>query len=924
VEALAGSRRVAVGGPRQRLILATLVLGVNRTVSTSDLAEVVWGDDPPTTARRQVANAVWQLRRALERHGGATLIHGESDGYRLEADPGLVDLVVFENGVARGRRLAAAGQIAKAARELRRAMSLWRGPALAGLTGDALERQAARLEELRLTALEDCLEYELAGGGCGDGIAELSDLAARHPLRERLASALMLALYRGGRQAEALATYHRVAAALAEELGVDPGPELQERFQAILRRDPRIESTAGPAALGVRPAQLPPDVFGFVGREDELRGLATMMAAHRAQPTAVVIAALSGPAGVGKSALAVHFAHRVADRFPGGQLHLNLRGFDPGEAAVRPEQALRAFLDALGVPSNQQPSDLDAQIGLYRSLVATAPMLVVLDNARDVEQVRPLLPGAPNGLVIVTSRNQLTGLVAIEGAHGLALDVLTAAEARDLLGRRLGPGRVVAEPQAVGEIIAHCAHLPLALAVAAGRVALRPELTLAAVADELRDRHARLDAFADSDATIDVRAVLSWSYRTLGADPARMFRLLGLHPGPDIGIEAAASLAGVTRPRVAPLLAALAEGNLITEHSPGRFTFHDLLRSYARELAHDLDPADARQAATRRVLDHYLHTANGADRLILPDKDRLELDLAAAGVMPESFTTADEAVAWFATEHPVLRGCLPLAEDAGLNTHTWQLAWVLADFYQWGGHWNDWVVAQEAAVVAAQRLDHRPRLAQARRVLARAYNRSNRFDEARTQFGLALEEFRAIGDKLGEARVHLGYCTMTEVQGGDYRDALDHAWQATRLYRAVDNKPGEAGGLNAVGWFHARLGEYERALDHCQQALRLHRESGDRLAQADTLDSIGFAYHRLGQHQRAIVCYRQALELYGDLGERYTRGIFLHHLGDAHHAAGEVDAAREAWDRCLEIFDALGHPDAAEVRAKLKQHAPRT
>jgi NB-ARC domain/Bacterial transcriptional activator domain len=444
----------------------------------------------------------------------------------------------------------------------------------------------------------------------------------------------MRALHVAGRSAEALERYAATRQLLAEELGTDPGPQLQRLHQSILRGDvltPSATTTRAP----VVPAQLPFGVAGFTGRIDQLARLDTLLRELAHGPTAVVISAVSGTAGVGKTALAVHWAHRVADRFPDGQLYVNLRGFDAGGQVMDPAEAVRRFLDALGVPAERIPVDLDAQAALYRSLLAGRRMLVVLDNARTTAQVRPLLPGARTCLVLVTSRNQLSGLVAADGAHPIILDLLTLDEAWELLARRLGSDRTTAEPDAVAEIITACARLPLALAIVGARAATHPHLPLHTLAGELRDSGDRLGTLTTDDPTTDVRAVFSWSYHALTPDAARLFRLLGLHPGPDISIAATASLAALSLPQVRVLLAELAGANLLVERTPNRYSLHDLLRAYAGDLAHTHDSDQQRHATTHRMLDHYLHTAHTAARQLYPARDPLPITPPQPDVVPE-------------------------------------------------------------------------------------------------------------------------------------------------------------------------------------------------------------------------------------------------------------------------------------------------
>jgi tetratricopeptide (TPR) repeat protein/transcriptional regulator with XRE-family HTH domain len=675
-------------------------------------------------------------------------------------------------------------------------------------------------------------------------------------------------------------------------------------------------AAATPRAL-TTPAQLPTDVAGFAGRISALRQLDALLDADAGQPTAVVVTAIAGTAGVGKTSLAVHWAHRVAGRFPDGQLYINLRGFDPSGTVMAPAEAIRRFLDALAVPPQRIPADPGAQADLYRTLLADKRMLVVLDNARDPEQVRPLLPGAPGCLVLVTSRNRLTGLIAAEGAHPLPLDLLTVGEARDLLTRRLGPTRVTAEPDAIDELITRCARLPLAMAIVAATAATHPHLPLAALAGQLRDSRDRLDALSTGDTpATDVRAVFSWSYQALTENAARLFRLLGLHPGPDISTAAAASLAAHPIDRVRPLLNELAHAHLISEHTPGRYTLHDLLRAYAAELAHRIDPDQQRQAASHRTLDHYLHTAHTAVLLLSPTRDPLVLPPPQLGATPEHPATHDQAMAWFTAEHAVLLAAAEHAAAKGFDTHTWQLAWTLYDFLDRRGLWHDWAAIGRVGVAAAGRLANPTAQALTHRILARAYNRLGCLDDAHTQLSRALDLFGRAGDLTGQAHTHHTLANVRERQGR-YAEALDHARQALDLFGRAGDRAGQASALNGVGWHHALLGDHQQALSCCQQALTLLQESGDRRGQAATWDSLGYAHHHLGHHDDAATCFQHALDLVRDLGDRSNEAGVLTRLGDTHHAAGDPIAAGTAWQQALDIFDQLDHPDADQVRTKL-------
>jgi tetratricopeptide (TPR) repeat protein len=682
----------------------------------------------------------------------------------------------------------------------------------------------------------------------------------------------------------------------------------------IVRRTP---ARAGPQR--VVPRQLPAAVRHFAGRSDELARLSAAMDRAADATGTVVVTAVGGTAGIGKTAMAVHWAHQVAESFTDGQLYANLRGFDPTGSIMTPSEAVRNFLDAFQVPADQIPVSLDAQAALYRSLVAGRRILIVLDNALDADQVRALLPGSSGCLVVVTSRHRLSSLVAVEGAHQVTLDLLSTADARALLAGRIGRDRVAAEPRAVDEIVARCARLPLALSIVAARATAHPSFSLAALAAQLREAQGGLDAFDGDDPAIDLRSVLSWSYELLKADVARLFRLVALHAGPDITAPAAASLAAIPLQQARRRLVALARAHLVDEHLPGRFTFHDLLRAYATELAERLDTETERRAAVRRVLEHYVHTGYTAALLLDPHRDVIAIDPPAPDVVPEHLDGPRQATEWFTAEHAVLVAAIRLAACAGFETHAWQLPWTARHHFKLHGHWHDWVTMQTIGLAVAERLGDPAAEAHAARGLAGAYAQVGRYDEAEARNQRALDLFGALDDRPSLGHAHLG---MSWIHGRQHRytEALRHAEQALADYRAAGHLAGQAKALNTVGWYQAFLGEHERALACCREALALQQRIGDRFGEPFTLDSVGYAHHRLGRHRDAIACYHRAVELFREIDDQFYTADTLVHLGDAYEAAGEVDASRTALERALAILDRLQHPDAGKVRARLERH----
>ncbi|MEV4641209.1 BTAD domain-containing putative transcriptional regulator [Actinoplanes sp. NPDC049548] len=937
LQAWQGDTCLVLGPVQQRVVLSVLALHANRPLRREQLIEAVWGDAAPAYAVNLVHKYISGLRRAFEpvRSAGAPsrLLAWTDVGYRFSLPPGCLDLEVFDREIARARSARAAGELPEAAQAVHAALQLWRGPAFDGLTSPLLDVERERLGERRISVLEERIEIDLAMGNDQDLVAELQRLVAEYPLRERLRGSLMTALYRSGRQGEALAAFHAVARYLKEELGVDPSADLQDLYQRILANDPALAGVVPPARLSSEPAgvasapaltvpaQLPYAIPHFVGRDAELRRLDELVVQDDAD--GMVIAAVTGTAGVGKTSLAVHWAHRIRSRFPDGQLYVDLRGFDPNLSAVEPSEALRGFLDALGVPARRVPPTLEQQAALYRSLLAGRRVMVVLDNARDTDQVMPLLPGSAGCLVLVTSRSRLSGLVAA-GAVAVPVDLLTADEGRQMLRGRIGPSRVEAEPEAVDDLIAVSARLPLALAIVAARAAARPRFSLAALAGDLGQARGGLDAFVGEDEATDARAVLSWSYHLLTEPAARLFRLLGLHPGPDISVAAAASLAGVPVPEARRLLAALCGAHLLDEVTPGRFGFHDLLRAYAAEQARAPGAGTERETALTRMFDHYLHTAHAADRVLYPYRVPLDVGEPDAAVTPTEIPDAERAMAWFVAEHPNLLAAITLATSAGRDSTAYGLAWTMTAFLNYQGHWHDWAATMEAALQAARRLGDLGGQAQAHRLLNLAYLQLGRLDEAGAHARRALKVFAELGDLPGQARIHLNFGRVLERQC-HFQQALDQARKALELFRLAGDPPGEADALNWVGWYHSQLGYHEQALEYCHQSLVVHQGSGDWPGRADTWDSLGYAHHHLGHHDEAISCYEQALALWHDLGDRYQVAMTLLRLGDTHRAAGDQVAARDAWLRAMRIFDGFGHPEAATIRSKLDllAHGPR-
>ncbi|GAB3878378.1 hypothetical protein GCM10029964_028950 [Kibdelosporangium lantanae] len=766
----------------------------------------------------------------------------------------------------------------------------------------------------------DLTDIRLRLGQHATLLAELSDRTGRHPLDERLAGQYLLALYRSGRQADALARYEQLRRDLAEELGVDPSPPLRQLHQRILDAAPdlAVPTTATrPAALPV-PRQLPAPPRLFTGRTAELARLDAILGEQGDTTGTVMISAIGGTGGIGKTWLALHWAHTHLDRFPDGQLHVNLRGFDPAGQPVPLVTAVRGFLDSLGVDPAVIPVDPDAQVALYRSLVAGKRMLIVLDNARDTEQVRPLLPGSPTCTVLVTSRRHLGGLVTAHSAHHIDLDVLTEREARYLLTRHVGDDRAAAEPDAVDQLVACCAGLPLALGIVAARATRHPEFPLAVLAGELRDQAGRLDALDPGDPQSTLRAVLSWSLHALSEAAGVAFGLLSLAPGPDIGVPAAACLLARSHSTTRALLNELENACLVQQHAPGRYRMHDLVRLYATEHATERHDPTARDTALRRVLDFYLHTAHAADLLMDSRRPAVRLDTPAAGTSTHELRDMSAAMAWFEVEHPNLLAAQLVAADHAWQPPVWQLAWVLADFHARRGHRQHDLSVWRAAVDAAAHLpDHTARV-RAHRYLGRAYTELDCPKDASRHLHQALTLAARHHDTTEQALAHHQLARAWE-RREDNRRALEHATRALELCRTLGQPVWEANALNGVGWHAARLGDYDTARAHCQAALALHRQHHNVNGEADTLDSLGYIDHHTGRHHQAIDQYRQALALFRRLGNTYESAATLDRLGHPHVALGQHEQARAVWQEAVELYGTHGRDtDAAQVRYQLE------
>lgn len=912
--------QLALGTPMQVRLLAVLMSQPGTGWSIDQLVDELWQGRPPKTAAGNVKTYVWALRRALRSPGlpDPAILAGPT-GYHLALDGLTVDSVAFDDLAQRGYSALRQGHLAAAQESFEAALALWRGDPFAGLPGwGVLLSVRTRLQEQRSSLAEEVADLQLRAGRHHELIEPLRGQVDADPLRERPWGQLMVALARAGRRADALATYRRLRQLLAEELGVEPGPDLQHLHTRILRADrelfasdPRPPERCPPRVV---PRQLPAGPALFTGRAVELARLTTLLLGDPGSAGTVVI---TGTGGVGKSWLALRWAHDNLRHFPDGQLHVDLGGFGTATQEASPSAVVvRSLLPALGVKTLEIPAEPAAQFALYRSLTADRRLLVLLDNARDAEQVRPLLPGSTRCGVLVTSRHTLPGLVAADGAQPLALDLPSDDEARQLLVRRLGAQRAAAQPAAVDELIRRTARLPLALSIVAARAAARPRFPLQAIADDLAASRGGLAALATDDAATDVRTVLSWSYRLLSADAARLFRQISLHPAADVSAAAAASLAGAPPHLIRPALDELTRANLLAEESPNRFRCHDLLRAYGEELTHALDrPAD-RRAVRGRVLDHYLCIARAAARLVDSGWQPLDPPPLPADTSPSAFADHRAALAWFTIEQPVLLAAVDDAVAHRFDAHAGQLAQALTPLLGRLSQWHDLAAVQAIAVTVAHRRGDPRAEALAHRDLALAHIQHRRLGAARHHLRRAMARYDQAGDRPGQASVHLHLAWLSDIEG-DAGAALRHAREALALASRTDDRLGEAAALNALGWSHAQLNEHARAITYCERALALYEEAEDRLGAAHTWDSLGFAYHGLGKHPTAADCYRRALALYSDVQDPCGKADTLVRLGDTHQAVGDHDTSVDLWRQALAILDRVGHPQAAVLSERL-------
>lgn len=881
---------VEAGSARQLCVLAVLVTEANRPVAADELLDAVWGEHLPANPRRTMHGYLSRLRKLLAPEVAITRSTG---GYALRTRPESVDVSRFRVLAVTARAQA---DDAGALTLLDRALALWRDEPFANLDAPRLNDLRVTLEEEHRGALLDRDDIRLRLGRHRELLTELPARVAAHPHDERLAGQLMLALYRAGGQAAALDHYHRFRLRL-KEVSAKPGRTLRELHQRMLRGDPDLDV---PEANHHAPRQLLPPPSGFVGRVGELRALTRMFRSQGQHTGTVVISAIGGVGGIGKTTLALRWAHEHADMFPDGQLYLDLQGFGPSGAPLTTTAACRELLSALGVPPAAVPAALDAQTALYRSVLKDKRILVVLDNAVDAAQVLPLLPGDPAPTVLVTSRRQLTGLVVAHGARSLSLDMLDEQAARELLTEQVGPARCSAEPDAVEALLRRCGGLPLALRIVAARAA-RSGVPLTELAAEL----------GADDTAENATAVFSWTYRGLAGDTAWMFRMLGLAVGIGITVHAAASVAGVSVARTRRLLRELSAAHLAQEGPAGRYHMHDLVRQYAANLALKEESPPERSAAERRLVAHYLHTAHAADRQLYVHRPPIVLDPPEIGAVVQRLKDRAAALTWFDDNHGCLLAAQRLAEERGWDDSVWRLAWATTVFHWRRGQIHDHMTMWQAGLAAAQRLRDPVALGHGYRLVGHALGQAGRRAEADTHLRRALTLGEQTSDDFGQAHTEQLLAWLCD-KSERHEEALRHAIRALRLAERLGNPVWTAIALDAVGWQNAQLGRHHVARVYSRHALVAHRAHRHVEGEADALTSLAHIAHRTGKLTSALRQYHQALGLRRRLGDAYAEADTLEQLGRVRLDLGQRADACRLWRRAVELYEVQRRTAEAE------------
>ncbi len=993
LEVWSGAGWAAIGAAKWRSLLACLLLRPEQLVSTESLIFELWGERPPAKANNLVSIYVHRLRRMIGDTEGRVLVY-RAPGYLIRIGPGDLDMDEFESLVRDGRNALAAADPEGAAALLAEALGLWRGPLLADVPpSPQIITESERAVELRLAATELRVQADLACGRSSQVIAELRKLVGENPIREGLWLLLIRAFDEAGRHAEALDTYFQAKQVISSELGVDPGPELQQLYAKLLAADassarprnrPRMgepaaqapqavkpqpevsavpaagqaaadrtaadeagdeippgeapgtisigtfgELATAPAALAPatvpagpptpRPAQLPADIGDFTGRDSHVRHLCEMLVQEEAatSPGAVRIAVVAGAAGLGKTTLAVHAAHRVRELFPDGQLYVDLSGASSQPAA--PGEVLARFLRDLGVDGDKVPARDDERAALYRTRLTGRRVLVLLDNAKDAAQVRPLLPGSASCAVLVTTRNSTPDLAS---TRFVDLNVLEDAEALTLFSRIIGDERPGAEPDATAEVLVACAGLPLAIRICAARLAARKRWMIATMADRLRDERRRLDELKTGD--LAVRASFQVSYDSLqaasdGADPARAFRLLGLWQGPSVSLAAAAALLGEPDGDVADMLETLVDANLLESRAPDWYSFHDLLRFYATERAQEEEPESTRTEAVARVLRWYVHMADSAALVVAPHRYRIApADSMEAPLRPPS--SAEAALLWYDSERTNIVAATRQAAALGIHDVAWRLPTALFALFNRRDNWTDCITVHRIAVDSARQAGNRQAEGWALNNLGQALARI-RDKEAIGHLEKALAIRKELGDRTGEVQTALSLAdAYFKIEGP--RVALEPYQRCLDVLVEVGNASLLGTGFNNLGEVYLELDRLDEAADCFRQADEIWQGISG-YGRGHALHNLGRVYLESGVPDDAIARFRDAQRIHREAGDLMAEAMTLKYLGEARRDTGDVAAARESWTAALEIFSQVGEEEErAEVLAALESLPP--
>lgn len=899
--------RLRLGGAIQERILGTLLLEPGKVLTVSRLVEAAWEEDPPATAMHQVRKAVADLRRRIP--DGAAVIVTDGPGYRVAISDGQLDLTVFGTGVREAKAAAAEGRTAEAAELLRSALALWRGPVLDGAGGTVIEAAAAALEERRLTAAEQLCELRLALGESAELVVDLRGLVSQYPLRETLRCQLMLALYRSGRQAEALEEYGKVRELLVEELGIDPGAQLTKVYEGILRESPELAAPAvaapapAPAPPAAAPAEppctLPYDLSDFTGRDKELAQLLAFRAETAGQRTRVV--AIDGMGGSGKTALAVRAAHRLASDYPDGQLHIDLRGFTSGEQPVTAGTALDSLLRSLGIPGDRIPDDAEARSALWRATLANKRLLLLLDNTVDAAEIRPLLPASPGCLVLITSRARL---VDLDGAEWISIGLMPPEESGRLIAETLGDQRVRAEPEAAAELAQLCGHLPLALRIATARLRNRPRWTLQYLVTRLQDETRRLDELSAGERS--VAATLRLSYQVMDEDYRTAFRILALYPGTALDVHSAAALTGTDTRDAEDLLEFMLDMHLLQQPEIGLYGFHDLVRTFAHSLrTPDTESADA--TAYVRLLDYYVLGTNAACSVLFAGRREHDPGFVPHPAELPPLDDARLARTWFAREHAGLLGAVSTADRMRLDRHVVHLTRNFIFALYESGRFNDFKSVGHVSVGAARRIGDPVLLGVALSNVGIACTRLGNFCEGVevTEEGLELAVRR--GDRYTEAHCE-GTLGLLKLLLGRLPEAVIHLERAAVLEREVGAKRQEAESLSVLSTVFTEWGRYQEAVETGRRAVALNREVGNRHHESGALVDVAFGYAGLGEGERALDVLTQARELYDPEAGAEELALLLALSADVAYRLGQEERSARDAEQALELIRSTAVP----------------